>query len=158
MLIFNPAINPTMDTFMKKLAAFALSFVAASAFANPNTGCGLGSQVITKQDSVVQQVVAVFLNGISGNQTFGISSGTSGCAKPTKFVSLETQEFVAQNMDALAQDMAKGEGEALQALATLMNVTDEAAFASALQANFDKVYTTASIDAATVLDNIAAAL
>jgi hypothetical protein len=147
-----------MDTFMKKLAVFALSFAAASAFANPNTGCGLGSQAITKQDSVLLQVVAVTLNGTSGNQTFGISSGTSGCAKPAKLVSLETQEFVAQNMDALAQDIAKGEGEALQALAKLMNVTDEAGFASALQANFDKVYTTASIDAATVLDNIAAVL
>ena len=147
-----------MDTFMKKLAVFALSFAAASAFANPNTGCGLGSQVIPKQDSVVSQVVAVILNGTSGNQTFGISSGTSGCAKPAKLVSLETQEFVAQNMDTLAQDIAKGEGEALQTLAKMMNVADEAAFASVLQANFDKVYTTASIDAATVLDNIAAVL
>lgn len=143
---------------MKKFTVLALSFAAASSFAHPNTGCGLGGELIKKQDSVVSQVVAVILNGTSGNQTFGISSGTLGCAKPAKLVSLETQEFVAQNMDALAQDMAKGEGEALQTLAKMMNVADEAAFASTLQANFDKVYTTASIDAATVLDNIAAVL
>jgi hypothetical protein len=36
-----------------------------------------------------------------------------------------------------------------------MNAADHAAFASKLQANFNKVYTTANIDAATVLNNIA---
>ena len=58
-------------------------------------------------------------------------------------------------MDTLAQDIAKGEGEAIETLAKLMNATDHAAFAAKLQANFDKVYTTANIDAATVLNNIA---
>lgn len=140
---------------MKKLVTLALSFAAASAFAGPNTGCGFGNQVFENQDTVVKQVFAATTNGSSGNQTFGISSGTSGCTKPANFASLETQEFVAQNMEALALDMAKGSGEAIETLAKLMNATDKAAFASKLQANFDKVYTSANIDAATVLNNIA---
>jgi len=147
-----------MEHFMKKLATLVLSFAAVSAIAGPNTGCGLGNQVIEKQDTVVKQVLAVTTNGTSGNQTFGISSGTSGCTKPANFASLETQEFVAQNMDTLAQDIAKGEGEAIETLAKLMNAADHAAFAAKLQANFDKVYTTANIDAATVLNNIAAVI
>jgi hypothetical protein len=144
-----------MEHSMKKLVTLALSLAAVSAFAGPNTGCGLGNQVIEKQDSTVKQVLAITTNGSSGNQTFGITSGTSGCTQPANFVSLETHEFVAQNMDALAQDIAKGEGEAIETLAKLMNAADHAAFASKLQANFNKVYTTANIDAATVLNNIA---
>lgn len=145
-----------MEHFMKKLATLVMSFAAVSAFAGPNTGCGLGNQVIEKQDTVVKQVLAATTNGTSGNQTFGISSGTSGCTQPANFVSAETHQFVAQNMDTLAQDIAKGEGEALDTLATLMNAADRASFAAKLQANFDKVYTTANVDAATVLNNIAA--
>lgn len=143
---------------MKKIAILSLSLAAAAAFAGPNTGCGLGNEVIKNQDSVVMQVLAVTTNGTSGNQTFGISSGTLGCAKPAKFVSLETHQFVAQNMETLAQDIAKGEGEALLTLAKMMNAADQAAFAATLQANFDKVYTNGNIDAAGVLDNIATVL
>jgi hypothetical protein len=147
-----------MEPFMKKFTTLILSFAAASAFAAPNVGCGLGSQVIEKQDTVLKQVLAVTTNGTSGSQTFGISSGTSGCTQPANYATLETHEFVAQNMDSLAQDIAKGEGEAIETLAKLMNATDHAAFAAKLQANFDKVYTTANIDAATVLNNIAAVI
>ena len=140
---------------MKKLFTLALSFAALSAFAAPNTGCGLGSQVIEKQDTVLKQVFAVTLNGISGNQTFGITAGSLGCTKPNEFVSVEAQEFMAQNMDTVAQEIAKGEGEALETLAKLLNKSNDATFASKLQANFDKVYTSANIDAVSVLNNIA---
>ena len=144
---------------MKKILTLTLftALTATTALANPNTGCGLGSKVITKQDSVLMQVFAATTNGTSGNQTFGITSGTSGCAKPAKFVSNDkANEFVASNMDTLALDISNGQGEALSTLATLLNVSNKDTFASILQANFDKIYTSENVSSANVIDNIVA--
>jgi hypothetical protein len=147
---------------MKKtlFIAAATVLMTTASFANANTGCGLGNQVITNQDSVLMQLFAVTTNGTSGNQTFGITSGTSGCAKPAKFVSNDrANEFVAGNMDLLALDISNGQGEALTTLttlATLLNVSNTDVFASTLQENFDKIYTSSNVTSANVIDNIVA--
>jgi len=139
---------------MKKILTLAV-ISATTLLAGPNTGCGLGNAVIKTQDSVLMQVFAATTNGTSGNQTFGITSGTSGCAKPAKFVSNDkANEFVAGNMDALALDISNGQGEALTTLATLLNVSNDDVFASTLQANFDKIYTSSNVSSADVIDNI----
>ncbi len=131
------------------------ALLTTASIANENTGCGLGSQIISNQDSVLMQIFAATTNGTSGNQTFGITSGTSGCAKPAKFVSNDrANEFVAGNMDALAKDISNGQGEALTTLATLLNVSNKDVFASKLQANFDKIYTSENVSSAEVIDNI----
>ncbi len=84
-----------MNKLISMTAALVLtgaSFAAQSA-TNSNTGCGLGSEVIKDQDSVIMQVFAATTNQTSGNQTFGISSGTLGCEKPASFVSNEASIF-----------------------------------------------------------------
>jgi hypothetical protein len=137
------------------LATTAL--LSTSTFANPNVGCGLGNQVIKDQNTVAMQIFAVTTNGTSGNQTFGITSGTSGCAKPAKFVSNDkANEFVAANMDVLALDISNGQGEALTTLASLLHVSNPDTFASVLQTNFDKIYTSKDVSSANVIDNIVA--
>jgi hypothetical protein len=144
---------------MKKalLITAATALLTTTLFANPNVGCGLGNQVIKNQDTVAMQVFAVTTNGTSGNQTFGITSGTSGCAKPTNFVSNDkANQFVEENMDALALDISNGQGEALTTLATLLNVSNPDTFASVLQSNFDKIYTSSDVTSADVIDNIVA--
>lgn len=143
---------------MKKILTLtAIVALTTTTFANPNVGCGLGSQVIENADSVLMQIFAATTNGTSGNQTFGITSGTSGCAKPAKFVSNDkANEFVAENMDALALDISNGQGEALTTLATLLNVSNTDTFAKVLQANFDKIYTSENVNSANVIDNIVA--
>ena len=138
------------------LVAAATAMLTTASFAG-NVGCGLGNQIIKNQDSVAMQIFAVTTNGTSGNQTFGITSGTSGCAKPAKFVSNDkANEFVAGNMDALALDISNGQGEALSTLATLLNVSNPETFASVLKTNFDKVYTSSDVTSADVIDNIVA--
>lgn len=67
---------------MKKFlaaAAFVAAFSASSAFAVDSTGCGLGSMIFRGQRGLVPQILAVTTNGSFGTQTFGISTGTSGC-------------------------------------------------------------------------------
>ena len=133
------------------------ALLTTTSFANENTGCGLGSQILKNQDSVMMQVFAATTNGTSGNQTFGITSGTSGCAKPSKFVSNDkANKFVAENMDALALNISNGQGEALDTLATLLHVSNKDVFASTLQSNFDKIYTSEDVTSAEVIDNIVA--
>jgi hypothetical protein len=62
-------------------------------------------------------------NGTFYSQTFGISSGTSGCTNDGKFWAQEkVNVFAALNFENLAQDMAQGQGEHLASLATLMGI------------------------------------
>ncbi len=143
---------------MKKILLSALAVVALSTSAmatNSQTGCGLGGQVIKNSDSAVMYALQATTNGTSGNQTFGITSGTSGCKK-TKFVMNErAQEFVASNMDILAKEISVGHGESIDTLAELLNVEDASAFSASLQANYNSIYTSEKVEMNDVLDNIA---
>lgn len=146
-------------TFAVLAGAAALPGMSFAAY-NTNVGCGLGTQLFKEigQDKILFQVLAVTTNGILGNQTFGITSGTLECQKPTTFVRNEKlKEFVAANMDTIAQDMAAGQGESLVTLAELMEVPAQkrAEFYSSLQANFGKIYSTEKANSAQVIDNIA---
>ena len=62
-------------------------------------------------------------NGTFGSQTFGISFGTSGCTNDGKvWAEHKTESFVATTFENLAEDMARGQGEHLTALAILLGV------------------------------------
>lgn len=144
---------------MKKILVSAVAVLALSTSAmagvNSQTGCGLGSMVIKDDSSAIMLALQATTNGTSGSQTFGITSGTSGCNK-TKFVMNErAEEFVASNMDILAKEIAVGHGESLDTLAELLNVEDKAAFAVALQSNYNSIYTSKQVEMSDVLDNIA---
>lgn len=146
---------------MKKIlvsmaAAAALSTAVMATSVNSQTGCGLGSQIFSSEpDSAVLYSLHATSNTTSGNQTFGITSGTSGCKK-VKFVMNErAEEFVASNMDQLAKEIAMGHGESVDTLAELLKVEDKDAFASALQSNYNSIYTSENVEMADVLDNIA---
>ncbi len=143
-------------------AAFLVCVIIASAsmgFAanQKNTGCGLGSLVMQGNDGLLFQILAVTTNGTFGNQTFGITSGTLNCDKPSKFASREQlNNYVADNMDNLANDIAKGQGEYLNTLAVLMEVPEgtRADFYSKLQSNFSLIYPSVEVKSADVLNNI----
>jgi len=126
-----------------------------------NTGCGLGSVLFNDadQDSIILQSLAVTTNGTSWNQTFGITTGTSNCEKPSKIaLNDRANEFIRDNMDNLAKDISRGSGETVEGLATLLNVekAERAGFFAKLQANFDSIYPSHDVDYAHVADSIAA--
>ena len=148
---------------MKKILSIvaAATLISTSAFAggNSNTGCGLGSMVIPNQDTVAMQVLAATTNGTSGNQTFGITSGSLNCTKPMKIVmNDQAQKFVADNMDAIAVEVAAGQGENLDTLLSMMNVEDKTLAAATLKANFSSIYSSADVTSAHVVDSIVDAL
>ena len=99
--------------------------------ANPDTGpgCGLGKLAwgdYKGQKEIAPQVMMATTNGTFGSQTFGISSGTSGCTNDGKIMGEhKTTVFASLNFDALTAEMAQGQGEHLASLATLMGVPAE---------------------------------
>lgn len=125
---------------------------------NMQTGCGLGNKIIKRPDSAILYAIQATLNGTSGIQTFGISSGTSGCKKVKFVMNDRAQEFVASNMDALAKDISKGQGESLSTLAELLKVEDKASFFVALQSNYNSIYANAQVEMADVLDGVSASI
>ena len=102
------------------------------AYGNPDTGpgCGLGKLAwadFKRQKDIAPQVLMATTNGTFGSQTFGISFGTSGCTNDGKvWAEHKTEFFVAATIENLAGDIARGRGEHLTALATLLGVpTDQ---------------------------------
>lgn len=144
-----------MKKILVSLAAVAALGTAGFATVNNQTGCGLGSQIIKDDSSALMLALQATTNGIFGNQTFGITSGTSGCKRAQLVLNERAAEFVAANMDQLSREIAIGQGESVETLAELLNVEDKAAFASALQANYNAIYTNEKADMATVLDGVA---
>ena len=133
---------------------FASLMVGAAMFCAPanaldSTGCGLGSMAWRGQSGIIPQVAAVTTNGIFGNQTFGITFGTSGC-DPNGRVTGGTQKmilaFVENNMEQFAMDAAAGEGETLTTLAGILNM-DEKTVASKTYQNFAVLFPHENVDA-----------
>lgn len=143
---------------MKKLLLSSIAILAltSSLFANQNTGCGLGSVLVKDQSTLLMQLVVTSLNGTSGNQTFGITSGTLDCEKPATIASNDKlNKFVSENMDELALDISAGQGETLSTVAKLMKVKDTASFSAKLQKNFSNIYASKNVNSAAVIDSIA---
>ncbi|MFA5233565.1 MAG: DUF3015 family protein [Sulfurimonas sp.] len=143
---------------MKKILVSLAAVIALSsslmANVNSQTGCGLGSMIIKDDSTAIMLALQATTNGIFGNQTFGITSGTLGCQK-TQFVMNErAEEFVASNMDQLAKEIAQGHGESIDTLAELLEISDKATFSASLQANYNSIYTSQNAKMADVLDNI----
>jgi hypothetical protein len=138
---------------------------AGAAFAGQaedNTGCGLGTILWGNKadNSIMSQSLQATTNGLFGNQTFGITSGTLGCEQPANVAASERlMEFAVANLDNLARDIARGEGESLETLAELLAVpaADRGEFYAGLQGNFSDIFTTGEESAANVLDRIVVA-
>ncbi|HZF20160.1 MAG TPA: DUF3015 domain-containing protein [Burkholderiales bacterium] len=133
----------------KILIAVVISAVPAFAFAQQNNigSCGWGAKLFDGQSGIAPQVLAVTTNGTSGNQTFGITTGTSGCTQDGVVKSTwKTAMFIDGNKDRLARDMSIGNGETLDSLAHLIGVREEdrAAFSRAMQANVSVIFPTGS--------------
>ena len=139
------------------LAALLLPATAMAAGENNIGSCGWGSKVFQGQRGIAPQVLGATTNGTSGNQTFAITSGTSGCTQDGAVSSTwKTAMFIDGNKDKLAQDMSKGSGESLQSLAQLIGIkdADKAAFYRATKENFAQIFGSEQASA----DQIAAGL
>lgn len=103
----------------------------ATAAPNPDNGpgCGLGKLAWSDYKhpkNIAPQVMMATTNGTFGSQTFGISFGTSGCTNDGQVMAAHKSDvFVASTFEILSQDIARGQGEHLASLATMMGVPVE---------------------------------
>jgi hypothetical protein len=143
----------------KRLIAVAALALAplAPAQADNDAGCGLGTQVMAGKSGIFAHLVATYTNGLLGNQTFGITSGTLGCNGNSEVTAdADLRKFASTNLDQLTVEMAAGEGEALTALAGLYGIDqqDRAAFYGLTKSNYGTIVHGDNVTAGEVLASI----
>ena len=143
----------------KRLIAVTVLALAplAPALADNDAGCGLGTQVMAGKSGIFAHLVATYTNGLLGNQTFGITSGTLGCNGNSEVTAdADLRKFASTNLDQLTVEMAAGEGEALTALASLYGIEaqDRAAFYTLTKANYGTIVGSDHVTAGEVLASI----
>lgn len=128
---------------MRKLmlpAVAAVLLCSSSASAAPvygAAGCGVGALIFGNKPGIVQ-IFAATTNGILGNQTFGITTGTLGCE--TAPGTTGAIVFIEGNREAIAKDISRGQGETLVSLSSLAGCADATAVGAALQKNFANIF------------------
>ena len=146
---------------MKKLLiAFSLLLTSTMSFAASPGGpnCGWGNMVFEGNSGLGSHIGASTTNGTSGNATFGMTSGTNGCSTSDRLTYSGKSLAAAPGfLETVAHDMAKGEGEALNALALAYGIEDQsdsAVFSKALQQNFAAVFNQENISSEAFLHNV----
>jgi hypothetical protein len=111
------------------LVVFQVAAVWGAANPDNGPGCGLGKLAWMDYGGpkqIAPQVMMATTNGTFGSQTFGISSGTSGCTNDGLIMKNKHINLTSNAFENLAQEMAQGQGEHLASLATLLGVPEEA--------------------------------
>lgn len=142
---------------MKKIlviAAVALMSTSSFAAKYGAAGCGLGSMVFEGDQTWWKQVLAATTNGTSGTQTFGITFGTSNCDAPSPLKITTAQAFVEANRVALANDIARGNGETIVGLSKVYGCDDSQAFGKALKSNYSSIFASTDVSSTEITNNI----
>src|SRR5690606_10953287 len=100
-------------------------------------GCGLGSILFEGKEGVVFNVLAATFNGSSANQTFGMSTGTLGC-EDASTAKVSAVSFIEGNTVAFSNDVARGNGETLDAYLSMINKSN--ADKKVLKAHFGDIF------------------
>ena len=138
--------------------------VRAAGNSDNGPGCGLGKLAWMDyggQKQIAPQVMMATTNGTFGSQTFGISSGTSGCTNDgTVMKNKHVNLMSASAFESLIQEMAQGHGEHLASLATLLGVpeADQPAFFALVQEKYSVLVSSSQTTALDLLQALQAAM
>jgi len=152
---------------MKKIVAFSLvaSLIPTLALAHgnhPMAGCGLGYLLLSNKDNdKVTQVIGATTNGTFGSQTFGISSGTSGCTEDGAVkVAKATEVYAEVNLQSIRQEMAAGQGEYVSTFARMVGASEASKMQMVhfFQENYAALFPKADTSSTEMLHTLAAKL
>jgi len=117
----------------------ASSIALAEAPGGPN--CGWGNMLFEGQSGLGSHIVASITNGTSGNNTFGMTSGTNGCST-SGTLTYGGRSMVGSIMGEFSEDVAAGEGDALDTVAVIYGVEkqDRDTFAKVMHENFAVIF------------------
>jgi hypothetical protein len=146
---------------MKRVIGSAILMVASSAamaVAPGGPNCGWGNMLFEGGSGLPHHFVASTTNGTSGNKTFGMTSGTNGCSTSgtLTYGGNKSALNLTSFLDEFSEDVAKGHGEALDAVAVMIGVekTDRAAFSEVMHENFAVIFPNDSVTADEVLASV----
>lgn len=141
---------------MKKFfVVIAVALMTSSAFAAKygSAGCGLGSVIFEGDQTWWKQVLAATTNA-TGVQTIGITLGTSNCDSPAPLKISQTEAYIEANKVALANDIARGNGETIMGLSKVYGCTNTMEFGQALKTNYSSIFATHEATSAEITHNI----
>jgi len=136
---------------------------SAAASADTGAGCGLGKLAWMDyggQKQIAPQVMMATTNATFGSQTFGISSGTSGCANDGVIIKNKHINMASSTYESLLQEMAQGHGEHLTSLAMLLGVAekDQPLFFALVQEKYTTLIVSNDATAVTMLQALQIAM
>jgi hypothetical protein len=137
---------------MKILLMTLVSLAASLALAKPygDAGCGLGSMIFAQKNEPTSQVLAATTNGTSGNQTFGISSGTSNCTDSGHVKeAMQVPMYIEINKLSLAKDAARGQGDTVSGLAQLLGCNAKN-LGPAMQSHYKQIFVDTNMQPAAI--------
>jgi len=144
---------------MKKIIA-GLVLITASSVANAGAaggdgGCGWGNALFKGQSGVAPHVLAETTNTTSGNNTFGMTTGTNGCSTSGK-LGYGGTSVVSSIMDEFSEDVARGEGDAMDTVAVVYGVEaqDRKTFAKVMHENFTTLFPSEDVTAEEMIASI----
>ena len=144
---------------MKKVIA-GLVLISASSVANAGAaggdgGCGWGNALFEGQTGTATHVLAATTNATTGNNTFGMTTGTNGCTT-NGTLGYGGQSVVSSIMDEFSEDVARGEGDALDTVAVVygVEVQDRDTFAKVMHENFATIFPSEDVTADEMMASI----
>ena len=139
----------------KLLFVVAALVMTSSAFAAKygSAGCGLGSMIFEGDQTWWKQVLAATTNG-TGIQTIGITLGTSNCDSPAPLKIGQAEAYVEANKVALANDIARGNGETIVGLSKVYGCANSTEFGRALKSNYTMIFPNTTAEAKEITHSI----
>ncbi|MBY0415968.1 MAG: DUF3015 domain-containing protein [Bdellovibrionales bacterium] len=140
-----------------KLLIVLFAIIASSTIfaADSSSGCGLGYAVAPKQ-SLVSSYTRLTVNTTFSN-TIAMTFGTSGCAKHS-IVKNDAKgiHFAEANLDVLALEMARGNGEFVNSFAGVFGCQNSELFGSMVQEKYESVLPSANTSGVELYNNVKA--
>ncbi len=136
-----------------------LVLVSASSVANAGAaggaGCGWGQALFEGQSGTATHILAATTNNITGNNTFGMTTGTNGC-DVSGTLSYGGESVVSAIMNEFSEDVARGEGDALDTVAVVYGVQpeDRDTFAQVMHENFTVLFPSEDVTAGEMMASI----
>lgn len=154
--ITNKLFSQRGASMKRSLLGLVLASASVTAFAGSagGDGCGWGNMLFDGQTGTPSHVLAITTNGITGNNTIGVTFGTNGCsAGGTINYGGKEMVDVSALMDEFSEDVARGDGEVITAVAVSLGITqqDRVIFKAAMHDNFDAIFPSENVTTDQVL-------
>ena len=137
------------------ISASSVSTTASAVAAGGAEGCGWGNALFKGQSGMPSHVIAGITNVTFGNQTFGMTTGTNGCTT-NGTLGYGGQSVVSAIMDEFSEDVARGEGDAMNTVAVVYGVEaqDRDTFAKVMHENFTTLFPSENVTAEEMMASI----